>query len=83
MRPEQPILAATTDESVCRCLALVRGVLPAMIPVVTELADLYIQMHRMAKATGLVKSGDEVVATAGFPLGKAGASNIIKVEVVP
>lgn len=83
MRPRQPILAATADPSVCRRLALVRGVRSAMIRPVEELLDLYAEMHRAAKATDLVQAGDSVVATAGFPLGKAGASNLIKVEIVP
>ena len=47
------------------------------------LSRLFMAMHEASKETGLVKAGDTVVCTAGFPLGKSGASNLIKVEVVP
>ncbi len=82
-RPMQPILAGTMDADVFRRLALVRGVFPMMIPPVTRLARLFEEMHRAAKSTGMVESGDSVVVTAGYPLGTPGASNFIKVETVP
>ena len=82
-RPEQPILAGTTEPDAFRRLALVRGVRPMMIQPATLLIHLFEEMHRAAKETGIVKTGDSVVCTAGFPLGKTGASNLIKVEIVP
>ena len=82
-RPLQTILAGTTEVAAFRCLALVRGVRPMMVQPQNLLTHLLTEMHRAAKETGLVKAGDSVVCTAGFPLGKAGASNLVKVEVVP
>ena len=82
-RPVQPILAGTTEVDAFRCLSLVWGVRPMMIQRVDLLIDLFAEMHRAAKATGVVRPGDSVVCTAGFPLGKTGASNLIKVEIVP
>ena len=82
-RPVQPILAATTEPDAFRGLALVRGVQPMMIQPVDLLIHLFEEMHRAAKESGLVEAGDSVVCTAGFPLGKTGASNLIKVETVP
>ena len=82
-RPAKPILAATTEPEAFRQLALVRGVRPMMIQPVERLTRLFDEMHRAAKETGVVKTGDSVVCTAGFPLGKTGASNLIKVEIVP
>ena len=82
-RPDQSILAGTTETPAFRRLALVRGIRPMMIHPVTRLSQLIEELHRAAKGTGLVKPGDFVVCTAGFPLGKTGASNLIKVEVVP
>ncbi len=82
-RPDQPILAGTTETPAFRRLALVRGIRPMMIPPVSRLSHLIEELHQAAKKTGLVKTGDYVVCTAGFPLGKTGASNLIKVEVVP
>lgn len=83
MRPRQPIIAGTMDPDVFRRLALVRGVRPVMIPPVEQLTRLFAELHGAAKATGIVRPGDAVVVIAGYPLGKAGASNFIKVEVVP
>ena len=54
-----------------------------MIQSVDLLIHLFEEMHRAAKETGVVQTGDSVVCTAGFPLGKTGASNLIKVEIVP
>ena len=82
-RPVQPILAGTTEVSAFRRLALVWGVRPMMVQPMELLLYLLTEMHRAAKETGLVKTGDSVVCTAGFPLGKAGASNLVKVEIVP
>ncbi|HAL93003.1 MAG TPA: pyruvate kinase [Verrucomicrobia bacterium] len=82
-RPLQMILAGTTDAGVFRQLALVRGVRPMRIQPVEQLNHLFAEMHRAAKETGVVQPGDSVVCTAGFPLGKGGASNLIKVEIVP
>ena len=83
VRPGRPILAGTMDTDVYRQLALVRGVQPMRIPPVELLARLFEQLHRAGKETGLVQAGDSVVCTAGFPPGKAGVSNLIKIERVP
>lgn len=83
VRPGRPILAGTMDPEVYRRLALVRGVRPMLISRVDLLARLFEEMHRAAKETGLVQTGDTVVCTAGFPPGKTGVSNLIKIERVP
>ncbi len=82
-RSPQPILAATSDEQVFRRLALVRGVHPMMIEEVNRLTLLFEQLHIAAKASGIVVPGDSVVVTAGFPVGQAGVTNLIKLELVP
>ncbi len=82
-RSPQMILAATSDERAYRQLALVRGVRPMLIQEVERLTLLFEQMHIAAKASGEVASGDTVVVTAGFPVGKAGVTNLIKLETIP
>lgn len=82
-RPRRPILAATITPEVFRQLALVRAVQPMMIPEQELLSNLFREMHRAAKELGVVKPGDTVVCTAGFPPGKTGSSNLIKIETVP
>ena len=82
MRPGQPILAAAMDPETCRSLALVRGVRPLLIPRAAKLSELFPLVHSAARQTGLVSPGDAVVFTAGFPLAKPGASNVVKIEIV-
>ena len=81
-RSPQPILAATSDETVFRRLALVRGVQPMLIEEVNRLTLLFEQLHIAAKASGEVVEGDSVVVTAGFPVGQAGVTNLIKLETI-
>ena len=82
-RPPQIILACTSDELAYRRLALVRGLRPLLIPQVERLTLLFEAMHEAAKATGLFTPGDTVVVTAGFPVGRSGVTNLIKVETIP
>ena len=82
-RPPQIILACTSDELAYRRLALVRGLRPLLIPQVERLTLLFEAMHEAAKSTGLFTPGDTVVVTAGFPVGRSGVTNLIKVETIP
>ena len=82
-RPLQRILAATSDPLAYNRMALVRGVFPMRIPPVERLTHLFEAMQEAALNHGYVASGDQVVVTAGFPLGKTGVSNLIRVATVP
>lgn len=78
-RPSSPIIAATPDIHVARRLSLWWGVYPVLVPhanTIDEMLDLVIEA---AKATGLVKSGERVVITAGVRTGVAGSTNLLQV----
>ena len=81
-RPDVPILGLTDVERTYNQLALVWGVIPALVPH----SDTYSQMFEHARAEllkrELVKPGDKVIVTAGVPFDVPGTTNLLKVEVV-
>ncbi len=82
-RPETPIVAVTPDEVTFRRLALIWGVVPQMLPLVTENTDEMVAASiRSAVYAGFVNIGDRVVLTAGVPIFSAGTTNLIKTHVV-
>ncbi len=81
-RPDVPILCATWDERVQRQLAMVGGVMAALIPspeTTDEAIGLSIEAFLKAKE---LKMGDQVVLTCGVPPGVAGNTNLILVRTV-
>lgn len=81
-RPECPIVGCTPSEKVYRQLAMSWGVIPVLIEEKKSTDELL--EHAIEKATeaGIVKCGDLVVMTGGFPIGIPGMTNILKVEIV-
>ena len=81
-RPACPIIACTTSEKVCRQLSMSWGVVPVLFEEKQNSDELFEHAVEKAVETGLVKSGDLVVLTAGLPLGIPGMTNILKVHIV-
>lgn len=81
-RPATPIVGATTDETVCRQLALSWGVIPVLCEEKQNTDDLFAHAVERALSSGIVKPGDLAVITAGIPLGVSGTTNMLKVQVV-
>jgi pyruvate kinase len=81
-RPMATIIAAATQTSVARQLTLSWGVLPMSVPTCQTTDETIEQAIRMAKQAKLVKPGDTVVVTGGFPVGAPGRTNLIKIERV-
>ena len=81
-RPGVPILALTDSPLTHRQLALVWGVIPALVPH----CDSYDQMVkiglRVIQDQGLAGPGARVVVTAGVPFDMPGQTNLVKVETV-
>jgi pyruvate kinase len=81
-RPSVPILVLTDVLSTYRQLALVWGVIPALVPhrdTYEEMVSLALEIIRERK---LAASGDRVIVTAGVPFDIPGTTNHLKVEVV-
>lgn len=81
-RPKAPIIAVTTNDSVCRQLSLSFGVYPLLVDAMDNTDILIENSVNTAVENGYVKSGDLIVITAGIPSGVAGTTNLIKVHIV-
>jgi len=81
-RPKQIIIAVTPLDSTFKRLALSWGVIPLKVDD-TDNTDAMIEKAMTAsKQAGLVSEGDNVVITAGVPVGVSGKTNMIKADVI-
>jgi pyruvate kinase len=80
--PDCPILGLTASEASARRLAVVWGVHPVVAPEPNSMSEMVTRALRAAQAEGFVKSGDEVVVTAGVPFGIPGTTNALRVAAV-
>lgn len=82
LRPKAPIVACTTTDTVCRKLSLVSGVYPIVVEDTVSTDHIFEISLAAARGRGFVEDGDLVVISAGVPVGVAGATNIMKIELV-
>lgn len=82
LNPSIPIIAPTDNSHIVRKMALYRGVIPILMPKkFTDISSwgVMIQMSLDdAKSLGYVKTGDLAIITAGYPLGRPGGTNSIR-----
>ncbi len=81
-RPACPIIATTANPKVQRQLSLSWGVLPYLVPVANTTDEMFDTGIEKALESGLVKSGELAVITAGVPAGISGTTNTLKVHIV-
>jgi len=81
-RPRVPILAITPSDIVSGKLLLHWGVYPFQIGPASTVDELFSTGAKLAKETGLGKTGDLIVITGGVPIGMAGTTNLLKVEKI-
>jgi pyruvate kinase len=81
-RPRRPIVAVTHNPATWRTLAMAWGIRPVLIEPVQDLDELVSRGVRAAVDLGVAGPGDLVVVTAGFPLGRSGTTNFLKVVQV-
>ena len=79
-RPACPIVCCTLSDTVLRQMNLSWGVHPCLIGEKTNTDELFDAALEAARNTGIVKTGDTVVITAGVPLGVSGTTNLMKVS---
>merc|ERR1719394_1658286 len=82
-RPKAPILAICASETTIRQLNLVRGVTPMLTASFVGTDSVIAKALDQAKAYGMVKPGDCVVAVHGQKEECAGQSNLMKMVVCP
>ena len=81
-RPGVPILALTDSPLTHRQLALVWGVIPALVPHCDTYDAMVRNGMRVVQDEGLAGPGERVVVTAGVPFDMPGQTNLLKVETV-
>lgn len=81
-RPSCPIIAPTENPRVHRQLSLSWGVVPCLVDELTTIEDMFEVGVEKALEVNMVKNGDIVVITAGFPGGVSGTTNLLKVHTV-
>ncbi|MDD5341649.1 MAG: pyruvate kinase [Patescibacteria group bacterium] len=81
-RPELPILAITNNEKVRHQLNLNWGVIPFVLPKRKTIEELINKALIYVEKKSYVKRGDTVIVIAGFPLGKSGNVNWIKIQKI-
>ncbi len=77
-----PILSLTTDEKVMHRCTLVWGVTPIITPTVNLILDIAPIALEYGKAKEMIKSGDQIIITAGIPFARKGTTNIIHILTV-
>eukprot|EP00812_Abedinium_dasypus_P009006 NODE_2727_length_886_cov_663.231047.p1 GENE.NODE_2727_length_886_cov_663.231047~~NODE_2727_length_886_cov_663.231047.p1 ORF type:complete len:242 (+),score=57.80 NODE_2727_length_886_cov_663.231047:3-728(+) len=82
-RPRVPILALTASSTAARQLLLIRGVVAMLVATFVGTDQVITKAIERAKADGMVKSGDAVVAIHGQREECRGHSNLLKIVFVP
>jgi len=67
------------SEATLRRLRLVWGVHPVVMPEVRDFDEVIAAAQDAARRTGLARPGDDIVVTAGYPMGQSGTTNLLKV----
>lgn len=80
-RPGVPIIAMTQDLDICARLGLYSGIFALEMPKSAESTeDAVTVMERVALEAGVVKKGDLVILTTGFPLDEKSSTNMLVVQ---
>jgi len=81
-RPQQPILALTPIPSTGRKLALVWGLHCVLTDDPRDLDDMVAKACRIAYQEGFALPGQQIIISAGVPLGTQGATNLLRIATV-
>jgi pyruvate kinase len=81
-RPAVPVIAASPNPDVLRRTALYSGVVPLLVSPGRDTDEMVANATAAALKGGFVREGDRVVIVAGVPVGRAGQTNLLKVETI-
>ncbi len=81
LRPRRPIIGLSHHEWAVRQMALEWGVTPFLMAETADVEELWDRSLDRARESGLVRSGDTVVITAGTAVNIPGSTNVIRVDV--
>jgi pyruvate kinase len=78
-RPPTPIVGMTAVERTLNQLTLSWGVFPETICKCETVDEVFDQVSRWARETGVAGDRDKLIVTAGIPLSVEGTTNLVKV----
>ncbi|MDX1299063.1 MAG: pyruvate kinase alpha/beta domain-containing protein, partial [Pseudomonas sp.] len=81
-RPAVPILSLTPSLNTARRLSVAWGVYSVVKERLSKVEDVTRTALEIARSTGLAKTGDTVVITAGEPFGQPGSTNSLRIEIL-
>jgi pyruvate kinase len=81
-RPRQPIIALSPVKETGRRLTMSWGIHSVLTSDPVDLDDMVAKACRIAYAEKFAEPGQRVIVTAGVPLGKPGATNMLRVAFV-
>ena len=81
-RPDAIIVAMANSDKVYHQLSTSWGVIPVICQTFDNTDDMFIHAEETVKRLQLAKSGENIVITAGVPLGKKTGTNLIKVSLL-
>lgn len=81
-KPQQPIIAFTSHESVMRQLLLVYGCYPIKIKPFHYVAEIIPTVNTTLKKEGVAVKGDHIVVSAGVPFRVTGSTNMLMILTV-
>lgn len=82
VRPQVPIMVATSNKKTLRQINLSWGVEPFILPKCKSLEELVKKSVEYIKRKKIAKKGDRMIMVAGEPVGRAGNVNLVEVREI-
>jgi pyruvate kinase len=77
-RPDTPIVGATQHQEILPRMSLYWGVQPILTPTAKTVDEMIENVERELSRRRLVRKGDSIIITAGYPLGVSGTTNMMQ-----
>ena len=74
-----PILGMTTSEKTANQMGLIWGVVPVLTQMVKYIGEIAPLAKKHAQKHNLIKRGEQMIITAGYPFGHQGSTNILHI----
>ena len=81
-RPNVPVIALTMNRRVMNKLSVQWGVIPKLCEMFYSTDEMFTYAQSVVKELKIAEKGDNIVITAGVPLGKYVGTNLMKVEKI-
>ncbi len=81
-RPQASILAFTPEQITYQRMALLWGVIPYQVPMAHSVEEMIDRVRQACLASGIVRSGEQVVMVASLPVGAMGPPNFTLLHTI-